>query len=80
MLPKSLLAAGVLWLARRRRGGGDVQFSTDVSGAVLGMTPFEFGCTAIPALSIVAIVVVELRRLLRRRLADSTDEAADQTR
>ena len=62
------------------RGGGDVQFSTDVSGAVLGMTPFEFGCAAIPALGVVAIGVAELRRLLRRHLADSADEAVDQPR
>jgi hypothetical protein len=46
-------------------GGGDVHFTADVSGAVLGLTPFEFVCTLIPGAVILAILVAEVRRRLR---------------
>lgn len=59
------------------RGGGDVPFGADISGSLLGMTPFELGCTAIPTIGVLAIVMAELRRLLKRRMAANSGTAGE---
>jgi hypothetical protein len=75
---KQYYAANVLFPAAGRwtltvrvagpQGGGNVRVAADVSGSLLGMTPFELGCTSVPALAILAMLVAAGRRLVESRL------------